>query len=150
MRVLTVSLLFALAFGIVTLGSLPNDPAAVTDEFVAAADDDHDAAGFDDPQAARAKQASRGIAMSARKRRMKTSRVVDVSSASLLARPSGRVPHSAVPQPTQCWPWGTTSASPGGRPVPARERPVLAPVQHSPLPPHSHTPPITSSPPSSP
>ena len=40
------------------------------------------------------------LAMSARKRRMKTSMVVDVSLASLMARPSGRVPPSGVLQPT--------------------------------------------------
>jgi hypothetical protein len=38
------------------------------------------------------------MALSARKRRMKTSRVVDVGSASLLVRPSGCAPHSGVPQ----------------------------------------------------
>jgi hypothetical protein len=66
---------------------LPKDPVAVTDEFAPeeAEDDDEDAVDFDEPQPARTTQASRGIAMSARKRRMKTSRVVDVSFASLLA-----------------------------------------------------------------
>jgi hypothetical protein len=85
----------ALAFGIVTFGVLPNDPVAVTAEFAAEEDDDEDAdaAGFDEPQPARTTQASRGTARSARKRRMKTSRVVDVSFASLLVRTSGRVPH---------------------------------------------------------
>jgi hypothetical protein len=85
-----------LAFGIVTFGVLPNDPVAVTAEFAAEEDEDgeeDDAAGFDEPQPARTTQASRGTARSARKRRMKTSRVVDVSFASLLVRTSGRVPH---------------------------------------------------------
>ena len=94
MSVLTARLLPALAFGMTTLGSLPNDPVAVTDEFSLADDEDEDeeAVDFDEPQPARTTQASRGMAMSARKRRMKTSIVVDVSLASLLARPSGRVP----------------------------------------------------------
>jgi hypothetical protein len=85
-----------LAFGIVTFGVLPNDPVAVTAEFAAEEDDadaDEDAAGFDEPQPARTTQASRGIARSARKRRIKTSRVVDVSFASLLVRTSAQVPH---------------------------------------------------------
>ena len=51
-------------------------------------DDDDDALDFDEPQPARTTQASKGIAMSARKRRMKTSMVVDVSFASLLALPT--------------------------------------------------------------
>src|SRR6202034_4362655 len=55
---------------------------------------------FDELQPARTTQASRGMALSARKRRMKTSRVVDVSSASLLVRPSSCAPHSGVPQLT--------------------------------------------------
>jgi hypothetical protein len=69
-----------LAFGIVTLGVAPNAPVAVTDEF-AADDADDDAGdeddppeveeGFDEPQPARTAQASKGIAMTARKRRMK-------------------------------------------------------------------------------
>jgi hypothetical protein len=87
-----------------TVGALPKDPVAVTDEFEDADEDDEDdeddALDFDEPQPARTTQASRGIAMSARKRRMKTSMVVDVSFASLLARPSGRVPYSGDLQPT--------------------------------------------------
>src|ERR1700687_1910637 len=98
MTVLTARLLPALAFGIVTFGALPKDPVAVTDEFAPAEDDDEEAVDFDEPQPARTTQTSRGIAMSARKRRMKTSRVVDVSSASLLLGRSGRVPHSGVLQ----------------------------------------------------
>jgi hypothetical protein len=78
----------------ITVGVLPKDPLAVTDEFAVEEEDDEDdddALDFDEPQPARTKQASRGTAMSARKRRMKTSMVVDVSFASLLARPSRRV-----------------------------------------------------------
>jgi hypothetical protein len=78
----------------VTVGVLPKDPLAVTDEFAVEEEDDEgddDALDFDEPQPARTTQASRGTAMSARKRRMKTSMVVDVSFASLLARPSDRV-----------------------------------------------------------
>jgi hypothetical protein len=67
-----------------TVGALPKDPVAVTDEF-ALEDDDDDAVDFDEPQPARTTPASRGTAMSARKRRIKTSMVVDVSAASLLA-----------------------------------------------------------------
>jgi hypothetical protein len=57
-----------------TFGVAPNAPVAVTDEFVVAEDDDDadaDEEGFDEPQPARTAQASKGIAMSARKRRMK-------------------------------------------------------------------------------
>jgi hypothetical protein len=75
-----------------TVGVLPKDPVAVTEEFAVAAedeDDDDDALDFDDPQPARTTQASKGMAMSARKRRMKTSMVVDVSFASLLALLTG-------------------------------------------------------------
>jgi hypothetical protein len=66
-----------LAFGMLTFGALPNNPLAVTDEFTPAdaeddADDDDEAV-FDEPQPARTTQASRGMAMIARKRRMKTS-----------------------------------------------------------------------------
>src|SRR5580704_12278442 len=104
MSVLTARLLPALAFGMSTVGALPKDPVAVTDEFEDEDEDDEDedddALDFDEPQPARTTQASRGIAMSARKRRMKTSMVVDVSFASLLARPSGRVPSSGDLQPT--------------------------------------------------
>jgi hypothetical protein len=66
-----------------TVGAVPKDPVAVTDEF--AVEDDDDAVELDEPQPARTTPASRGTAMSARKRRMKTSRVVDVSPVSLLA-----------------------------------------------------------------
>jgi hypothetical protein len=91
-----------------TVGALPKDPVAVTAEFEDEDDDedededeeDDDALDFDEPQPARTTQASKGIAMSARKRRMKTSMVVDVSLASLLARPSGPVPSSGDLQPT--------------------------------------------------
>jgi hypothetical protein len=87
MSVLTARLAPALAFGMSTVGALPNDPVAVTDEFEAEEDedDDDDAVDFDEPQPARTTPASRGTAMSARKRRMKTSIVVDVSLVSLLA-----------------------------------------------------------------
>jgi hypothetical protein len=85
-----------------TVGALPKDPVAVTAEFEDEDEDeeDDDALDFDEPQPARTTQASKGIAMSARKRRMKTSMVVDVSLASLLARPSGPVPSSGDLQPT--------------------------------------------------
>jgi len=87
-------LLPGLAFGMFTVGALPNDPVAVTVVFAPEEEDedDEEAVDFDEPQPARTTQASRGMAMSARKRRMKTSIVVDVSFASLLARPSDRVP----------------------------------------------------------
>jgi hypothetical protein len=72
----------------VTFGVWPNAPVAVTAVFAPgeeAADEDDEAVDFDDPpQPARTTQASKGMAMSARKRRMKTSRVVDVSPVSLL------------------------------------------------------------------
>src|SRR5271169_2979648 len=75
MSVLTARSAPALAFGMFTVGALPKDPVAVTDEFEVEEedDDDDDAPDFDEPQPARTRQASRGIAMSARKRRMKTS-----------------------------------------------------------------------------
>jgi hypothetical protein len=51
----------------VTFGSAPNDPEAVTDELAAAGDDeDAEDEDFDEPQPARTAQASRGMAMSAR------------------------------------------------------------------------------------
>src|ERR1700685_1163493 len=61
-----------------TLGAAPNDPDAVTDEFTPAADeeaddDEDEELAFDEPQPARTTQASKGMAMIARKRRMKTS-----------------------------------------------------------------------------
>src|SRR5690349_14155840 len=95
MRVLTVRPLPGVAFGMVTFGTLSNAPLAVTAVFApgeaaaeedADADDEEEADDFDDPpQPARTRQASKGMAMSARKRRMKTSIVVDVSPVSLLA-----------------------------------------------------------------
>ena len=83
----------------------PNAPVAVTDEFAPTdEDDDEDEDDLDDeedePQPARTAPPSNAMAMSARKRRMKTSRVVDVSPASLLVRPSGCARHSGVPQLT--------------------------------------------------
>jgi len=80
--VLTVSLLFALTFGIVTTGVAPNAPATETDEFelVALALELAAEDGFDEPQPARTRQASKGITVIARRRRMKTSVVVDVSA----------------------------------------------------------------------
>jgi hypothetical protein len=78
----------------VTFGVWPKDPVAVTDEFSptpAEEEDDADAEDdFEELQPARTAQASRGIARRARKRRMKTSGVVDVSPVSLLAVPSDR------------------------------------------------------------
>src|SRR5467141_1523716 len=79
MRVLTVRPVPGAAFGMVTFGTLSNAPLAVTAVFepgeAAAeedADDDEEAVDFDDPpQPARTRQASKGMAMSARKRRMK-------------------------------------------------------------------------------
>ena len=79
MRVLTVRLLPGVAFGMVTFGVLSNAPLAVTAVFAPGeepaeevADDDEEAVDFaDPPQAARTRQASKGTAMSARKRRMK-------------------------------------------------------------------------------
>jgi hypothetical protein len=51
----------------------------------------------DDPQPARTTQASRGMAKSARKRRIKKpSKVVDVSFVSLLAGLRSRAPHRAA------------------------------------------------------
>jgi hypothetical protein len=102
MSVLTSSLLPGFAFGMLTVGAVPNDPVAVTAEFAPTDDAEAEAEeeDFDEPQPARTTQASRGMAPSARKRRMKTSRVVDVSPASLLVRPSGCARHSGVPQLT--------------------------------------------------
>src|ERR1039458_6004122 len=98
MSVLTSSWLPALAFGMFTVGALPNKPVAVTDELAPAGGVEDDE--LDEPQPARTAHASRGTAVSARKRRIRTSRVVDVSAASLLARPSGRAQRSGVPQLT--------------------------------------------------
>jgi hypothetical protein len=70
----------------VTVGALPNAPVAVTEVFApwpftdagdveeAEADEEAEEDFDDDPQPARATQASRGMAMSARKRRMKNPR----------------------------------------------------------------------------
>src|ERR1700731_398594 len=87
MSVLTVRSVPGRALGMVTLGAVPNAPVAMTDVFAPAPltlpaeaeaeadDEDEDALDFDDdPQPARATQASRGMAMSARKRRMKNPR----------------------------------------------------------------------------
>jgi hypothetical protein len=77
-----------------TFGAAPNDPVAVTPELTPAdEEEDEDAEDdVDEPQPARTTQASRGMAPSARKRRMKNLNMVDVSPVSLLARPSGDVP----------------------------------------------------------
>ena len=74
--------MFALTFGIVTTGVAPNAPATETDEFelVALALELAAEDGFDEPQPARTRQASKGITVIARRRRMKTSVVVDVSA----------------------------------------------------------------------
>src|SRR3984957_19157494 len=79
--VLTVSLLFASSFGIFTVGVAPNAPPTVTDEFafelLAAALELE--LGFDEPQPAMTRQASSGITVIDRRRRMKkTSNVVGV------------------------------------------------------------------------
>src|SRR5712691_10336793 len=98
MSVLTARLAPALAFGMSTVGALPKDPVAVTDEFAPEEDedddDDDDAVDFDQPQPARTTPASRRTAMSASNRRMQTSLVVDVRPVSLLEllRPGGRSP----------------------------------------------------------
>src|ERR1700730_6898607 len=78
MRVRAVRLLPGAAFGIDTVGVLSNAPVAVTEVFAPGdaaaeedADDEEEADDFDDPpQPARTRQASKGAAMSARKRRM--------------------------------------------------------------------------------
>jgi hypothetical protein len=107
-----------------TAGALPNNPVAVTAELAPTEEEDEEEGeeeeeAFDEPQPARTTQASRGMALSARKRRMKTSRVVDVSSASLLVRPSGCAPRSGVTQLTRmCWLTDTKMA--------ARRRPEVA------------------------
>ena len=101
MTVLTVSLSFASKFGIFTTGAVPNVPATVTDAFAfgllaaleleLALED-----GFDEPQPAMTRQASTGTTVIARRRRMKTSMVVDVSalgvSPNRLARVGDRRP----------------------------------------------------------
>jgi hypothetical protein len=74
--VLTVSLLFAASLGILTTGVVPNAPATVTDAFAfellaAALELELELAlGFDEPQPAMTRQASRGITVIARRRRM--------------------------------------------------------------------------------
>ena len=76
--VLTVSLLFASSLGILTTGVVPNAPATVTDAFAfellaAALELELELAlGFDEPQPAMTRQASKGITVIARRRRMKT------------------------------------------------------------------------------
>src|ERR1700723_1602359 len=78
--VLTVSLLFASSFGIFTAGVAPNAPPTVTDEFafelLAAALKLELELGFDEPQPAMTRQASSGITVIARRRRMKNLNVV--------------------------------------------------------------------------
>src|ERR1700760_1596836 len=79
MRVLTVRLLPGVAFGMVTLGVLSNAPDAVTAVFApgegspggGAEDAGEPPVGGAGRQAARTRQAIKGTAMSARKRRMK-------------------------------------------------------------------------------
>jgi len=77
MSVLTASLVPGFAFGMLTVGALPNDPVAVTAELAPTEDEEEEEGedeeeDFDEPQPARTTQASRGMALSARKRRMKT------------------------------------------------------------------------------
>src|SRR6266571_417247 len=96
MSVLTVRLLPGVAFGMVTFGVLSNAPVAVTAVFAPGeaaaedeedAEDDEEAVDFDDPpQPARTRQASKGMAMSARKRRMKNLN----SGGCQLRQPTGR------------------------------------------------------------
>jgi hypothetical protein len=79
-----------------TVGALPNAPVAVTDEFAPTdEDDDEDEDDLDDeedePQPARTAPPSNAMAMSARKRRMKT------SMSWILAPPAYWL----------CWPRGT-------------------------------------------
>src|SRR5580704_7873886 len=75
--VLTVSLLFASSLGILTVGVAPNAPPTVTDEFAfellaAALELELELElGFDEPQPAMTRQASSGITVIARRRRMK-------------------------------------------------------------------------------
>src|SRR5690349_5153787 len=108
MSVLTVRSVPGRALGMVTAGALPNAPVAVTDVFAPepltlppeadadadadADEDEEEALDFDDPQPARATQASRGMAMSARKRRMKNPRKWWMSAQS--AYWQGRAPTS--------------------------------------------------------
>src|SRR6185437_16867173 len=109
--VLTVRSVPGRALGMVTLGALPNAPVAVTAVFAPAPltlppeadadadadaeedeDEDDEELDFDEPQPARATQASRGMAMSARKRRMKKPRKWWMSAQS--AYWQGRAPTS--------------------------------------------------------
>src|SRR5580704_4883379 len=102
--VLTVSLLFASSLGILTVGVAPNAPPTVTDEFefellAPALELELELElGFDEPQPAMTRQASSGITVIARRRRMeKTSNVVGVRRS----------------QPTGCVdPGGTTPLEP--------------------------------------
>src|ERR1700722_1951452 len=102
--VLTVSLLFASSLGIFTVGVAPNAPPTVTDEFAfellapALELELELELGFDEPQPAMTRQASSGITVIARRRRMeKTSNVVGVRRS----------------QPTGCVdPGGTTPLEP--------------------------------------
>src|SRR6516164_4707296 len=89
--VLTVSLSVALSFGMCTTGVVPNAPVTVT-AALAYAVGLAAGAGFDELQPAMTRQASRGRAMIARKRRMKTSMIVNVSAVSLLCWPGGTTP----------------------------------------------------------
>src|SRR6476646_4137078 len=107
MRVLTVRLLPGVAFGMVTLGVLSNAPDAVTAVFAPGepaaeevAEDDEEAVDFDDPpQAARTRQASKGTAMSARKRRMK-----NLNSGRCQPRqPTGLTGGTIPPRPPCSW-----------------------------------------------
>jgi hypothetical protein len=74
--------LFASSLGILTAGVAPNAPATVTDAFAfellaAALELELELAlGFDEPQPTMTRQASKGITVIARTRRIKTSMVV--------------------------------------------------------------------------
>ena len=82
--VLTVSLLSALSFGMLTTGVVPNTPVTFTDAFVfellaAALELELELAlalGFDEPQPAMTRHASRGITVIARRRRMRRPSIV--------------------------------------------------------------------------
>ena len=142
--VLTVSLLFASSFGIFTTGAAPNAPDTATDAFALelAAPLELELAlalGFDEPQPTMTRQASRGITVIARTRRMKTSIVGDVrrSQPTGCFYPGGR----CWSQGGLCWsrgddPPGTpripaavlaaASRGPGGR-RPPRSRAITSP-----------------------
>src|SRR5580704_15100060 len=90
--VLTVSLLFASSLGILTVGVAPNAPPTVTDEFAfellapALELELELELGFDEPQPAMTRQASSGITVIARRRRMEKPQMWWASGAvSLLA-----------------------------------------------------------------